>query len=290
MKPAPFIYQAPETIEEAVGLLVEYGEPAKILAGGQSLVPMQNLRLARPEVVIDINRIRSHDYVEVDDATLRVGALARHATVETAVQVPGPLRGLLTEVGRRVGHLPIRLRGTFCGSLAHADPAAEWCALLTALDGVVIAQGPHGVREIPADDFFRTAFTTFLAPDEMIVEAQLPILAADWQYGTSFLSRRAGDFSIVLVIAMLRVLDGRITAARIALGGVADRPIRATTAEEALIGREPQLSLVKEAARAAAASVEPMDDLQGSSEYRRHLVEVLVGRALATANGSGVNR
>ncbi len=286
MKPAPFEYAAPETVEEAVRILAENADRAKILAGGQSLVPMQNLRLARPEMLVDINGIDSASFVMVDSDVLRIGALARHIQVEEA-RVPGPLGGLLEEVGRQVGHLPIRLRGTFCGSLAHADPAAEWCALLATAKGNVVARGLGGDRVIAADDFFDTAFTTSLALGEMVVEARLPVLSEDWRFGTAFLSRRAGDFAVVLVIALIRVVEEKVAEARIGLGGVSDRPVRARSAEAMLVGERLNRELLEHAGRAAADGVEPLGDLHGTAEFRRHLVKVLVPRALSNAWGLG---
>lgn len=282
MKPAPFKYLAPDSVDESVALIAEYGDDAKILAGGQSLVPMQNLRLARPGVIIDINGIQSLDYVTIAGDTLAVGALARHETVAHA-GVEGPLGALLADVGGRVGHLPIRLRGTFCGSLAHADPAAEWCSVLTALDGTVVAQGARGRREVPASEFFQTTFTTALLPDELIVEARLPTLGPEWLQGSSHVSLRAGDFSIGLVVVAVRTADGVISEARIALGGVADRAVRVPDAEDSLRGVGPAQDRFQEAGMIAAATVDPLGDLRGTAEFRRHLTSVLVERALTAA-------
>ena len=225
MKPAPFDYHAPRSVEEAVELLAAHGDDAKVLAGGQSLVPAMNFRLARPAVLVDINRIAELDFCTTTDGALRIGALARHARFERAV-TQGPLGDLLADVVRYIAHLPIRVRGTFAGSLAHADPAAEWCVVATTLDAEIRARGPGGERSIEAAAFFRSILTTALRPDELITEVRLPALGPDWRFGFAEFSRRAGDFALSMALAALRLDGGRIVEARVGVGG-AERPAAA---------------------------------------------------------------
>lgn len=279
MKPARFDYYSARSSTEAVRLLGDHGDEAKVLAGGQSLVPAMNFRLARPGVLVDVNPIRELDYVQANHETLRIGALTRHVTFEQAV-TPGPTGELLVRAARHVGHLPIRMRGTFGGSLAHADPAAEWCVVATLLDAELVAQSTGGKRTLAAADFFLTVFTTALRSDELLVEAVLPILPPTTQVGFVEFSRRAGDFALTMVAIAVDLDGSRIGSARIALGGVSDRPVRATQAEAVLGGQTLDQALIEEAAHAASQEVDPIGDIHGSGEYRRDLVRVLTRRAL----------
>jgi carbon-monoxide dehydrogenase medium subunit len=285
MKPAAFDYRAPTARQAALELIAALGDDAKLLAGGQSLVPAMNFRLARPEVLIDLNRIKELDYLVAEDAVLRIGALTRHARLERPV-VPGPLGGFLAGVARHIAHVPIRMRGTFAGSLAHADPAAEWCTVALALDAEIVAESMAGRRTIAASDFFQGIFATALGPDELLAEVRLPLLDAGWRTGFAELSRRAGDFALAMAAVALRLEDGRIGEARIALGGVADRPLRVPAAEQILTGAKPSPALIEAAAAQARAAAEPMADIHASAEYRRDLTGVMAKRALAQALGA----
>jgi len=282
MKPAAFSYFAPSTLEEALEILQSSDLESRVLAGGQSLVPMMNFRLARPEALVDINRIAGLSEVGVIDGHLEIGALARHARFERPV-TDGPLGILLPKIARQIAHLPIRLRGTFAGSIAHADPAAEWCTLAVALDAEIIARSVSGTRVIPTAAFFKSIFTTDLKPEEMIVAVRLPHLGMDWRCGFEEFSRRAGDFAIVSALACLRLENGRISEARAALGGVVSRPVRSLAAESVLGGEKPSPDIFREAARRAAAELEPLGDIHGSPEYKSDLVSVMLRRALEQA-------
>jgi carbon-monoxide dehydrogenase medium subunit len=282
MKPAPFDYHAPRSVDEAVELLAAHGDDAKVLAGGQSLVPAMNFRLARPAVLVDINRIAALDFCAASDGALRIGALTRHARFERAV-TGGALGALLADVVRYVAHLPIRVRGTFAGSLAHADPAAEWCVVATTLDAQIRARGPNGERTIDAAAFFRSILTTSLRPDELITEVRLPALGPNWRFGFAEFSRRAGDFALSMALAALRLDGGRIAEARIGVGGAGDRPLRISEAEQALQGTVPGPEALAEAGAIAAAAVDPFEDLHASVAYRRDLVRVMTKRALERA-------
>jgi carbon-monoxide dehydrogenase medium subunit len=282
MKPAPFDYHAPRSIDEAVELLAAHGDDAKVLAGGQSLVPAMNFRLARPAVLVDINRIAELDFCTTSDGALRIGALARHARFEHPV-TDGPLGMLLADVVRYIAHLPIRVRGTFAGSLAHADPAAEWCVVATTLDAEIRARGPDGERTIAAAAFFRSILTTSLRADELITEVRLPALGPGWRFGFAEFSRRAGDFALGMTLAAVRLDGVRIAAARIGVGGAGERPLRISEAEQALQGAIPGPEALAEAGAIAAATVEPFADLHASVAYRRDLVRVMTRRALERA-------
>ena len=279
MKPAYFEYRSPRSIEEAVDLLGQEGEDGKVLAGGQSLVPSMNFRLARPTFIVDINRVPGLGGVEVVDGRLSVGALVRHVELERT-SLTDPLGELLRRAGRCVGHLPIRIRGTFGGSLVHADPAAEWCLIAATTGAEMRTERVRGGRVIPAEDFFETVFTTAMTEDELLVEARLPLLGDGAHVGFAEFSRRAGDFALVAAAAVLWVDDGRIRAARIGLGGVAGHPVRAVRAEEVLVGDSLTPAVSAEAASAAALEVEPIGDIHGSPDYRRDLVRAMVVRAL----------
>jgi carbon-monoxide dehydrogenase medium subunit len=282
MKPAAFRYFAPRTVDHALDLLAEHGEDGKILAGGQSLVPAMNFRLARPEALIDINRIEALDYVREEEGALRIGALARHARFETPV-ASGGLGAFLPRVARHIAHLPIRSRGTFCGSLAHADPASEWCLVAATLDAELVIASRRGKRTLRPDAYFAGALTTALEPDELLTELCLPLLDSSWRTGFAEFSRRAGDYALAMCAAFLRIDAGRIVDARLGVGGAADRPSRIAPAEALLIGSDGGGESRREAGRLAAEAIEPLEDVQASAEFRRHLVQAMVERALTQA-------
>ena len=282
MKPAPFDYHQARSVAEAVAHLGEYGYEAKILAGGQSLVPAMNFRLARPAVLVDINPLEELDYLHEDGGMLRIGAMVRHVRFERPV-TDGPTGRLLTMAAHHVGHLPIRIRGTFGGSLAHADPAAEWCVIALLLDAELATRSPSGGRAIPAAEFFQTVFTTALEPEELLVEARLPKLPSSTQVGFQQFSRRAGDFALAMAAVVLEADDGRIENARIALGGVSDRPLRAYEAEQAMEGAPATDRTFRDAAETAAVEIDAIGDIHGSADYRRDLVRALTRRAFEQA-------
>jgi len=282
MKPAPFSYHRARSADEAVSLLAELGDEAKLLAGGQSLVAMMNFRLARPAALVDVSRLAGLRYVRVDNGGLRIGALALHRDLERLAD-PAVLAGfgMLPRAAGYIGHYAIRAAGTFGGSIAHADPAAEWCMAALLFDAEIVARGPGGDRVIPAAGFFTGFLETGLRPDEMIVEVRLPAPrpgAAICEF-----ARRHGDFAIVAVAAAVDVTDGVCRDARVVLGGVAGTVQRAAAAEAALIGSAVDEAAIAAAAREAAAGVDPPGDIHGSAEYRRHLVGVLSARAIGEA-------
>ncbi|MBI2462263.1 MAG: xanthine dehydrogenase family protein subunit M [Candidatus Rokubacteria bacterium] len=283
MKPPPFEYHAPPSLEEALTLLREHGDEAKALAGGQSLVPLLNFRLARPRHLIDLNRIPSLDYIREDDGALAVGAMTRQRAVERSPLVRERCP-LLAEAMPLVGHFQIRNRGTVGGSLAHADPAAELPAVVTALRGALVARRPGGQRVIPAERFFVAYLTTALEPDELLVEARFP--APPPRSGSAFLevSRRHGDFALVGVAAVVTLDEGGVlTHAALALTGVGPTPVLAEEAARVLVGDRPTPQAFEAAARKVSEGLRPDADLHASAEYRRHVAGVLARRALARA-------
>jgi carbon-monoxide dehydrogenase medium subunit len=279
MKPAPFAYVRAESLPHAVAALGQFGDEGKVLAGGQSLLPLMNFRLARPEALIDIGGLRELSGLRTDAGQVVVGALTRHRDLELC-RLTGPLGSLLRASAAHVGHLPIRTRGTFGGSVAHADPAAEWCMLTALLDGSVTAVSASGERQIAAPDFFDTFFTTALRPDELLTSVTLPLLGDKHRVAIAEFSRRAGDFAIVAAMVACTVDGGSLRQARVCFGGVADRPVRSHAAEAVLAGRPADASTFADAAEAAAEAVSPPDDIHGSADYRRDLVRVLLRRAL----------
>jgi carbon-monoxide dehydrogenase medium subunit len=287
VKPAPFAYHRPETLAEAVRLLAELApQDGRILAGGQSLVPIMAFRLARPAHLIDINRVAGLDGLAAPDGTLRIGARVRHAAFHRTVG-DGPLGALLAAVVHHIAHYPIRLRGTFCGSLAHGDPAAEWCAVAATLDAELVAISARGERRIEARDFFRGAMETALMPDELLAEARLPILPQGTRFGFAEFSRRAGDYALAMALAVLRIDAGVIAAPRIGLGGAEATPRRIAAAEAVLRGAAPGEKVFRAAAAAAAAAIDPLVDPDTHAQYRRELVGAMVYRALTGACAGG---
>ena len=283
MKPAPFAYYRPGTLGEAVRLLAALAlQDGRILAGGQSLVPLMAFRLATPAHLIDINRIAALGRLAVADGALQIGAAVRHAAFHRPVE-RGALGALLAAVVRHIAHDPIRRRGTFCGSLAHADPAAEWGAVAATLDAELVAVSARGERRIAAREFFQGAMATALAPDEILIEARLPLLPADTRFGFAEFSRRPGDYALAMAVVVLRLEDGVIAAPRIGLGGAEATPRRIAAAESVLDGARPGEALFRAAAAAAAAAIEPLEDPETDAAYRRELVEAMVARALRQA-------
>ena len=282
MKPPRFEYHAAHSVDEAVELLGRYGGDAKVLAGGQSLMPMLNFRLARPAALVDVNRVAALAYVREDDGVVAFGAMTRQRTIEFSPVVAARLP-LLREATRWVGHLPIRSRGTIGGSIAHADPSAEYPAVLTALGGEVIVQGPRGRRTVKAADLFEGYLTTSLGPEELLVEVRLPAIPAGAGYAFEEFARRHGDFAIVGIAAMVVREGARCAVARLATAGAGPVPVRLRAAEEILERDVLGDAAVAAAGARAAELVEPDADLHASAEYRRHLTGVLTVRALKRA-------
>jgi len=280
----PFEYAAPETLAEALALLREHGAEAKVLAGGQSLVPLLNYRLARPRLVVDINGLPLAG-VRVDNGSLRLGALTRHHDLEELPEIARSAP-LLPEVARLIGNVRVRSLGTVGGSLAHADPAAELPMAVVALDARLTLASASGSRTVPARDFFTGYLSTALAPDELLTAIEVPVtLRMGW--AVEEFARRAGDFAVVAVAAGVS-LDrrGRVDDARLALGGVADRPVRATAAEDVLRGQEPSAERLARAAEVVRERLDPQSDAFASGAYRRLLAGVLTRRALTRAVSS----
>ncbi len=277
MKPAPFLYHRADSAEHAVSLLAEHGDEAKLLAGGQSLVPMMALHLASPTVLIDLNRATELEGVELLADAVRIGALTRHRQVEehAALRAAAPV---FAQAGSQVGHLPIRVRGTFGGSIAHADPSSEWCLLARLLDAEISVAGPDGLRVVTAEDFFHGFLTTDLAPDEIVTSVTC---RTDLRATVLEQARRPGDFAMVLVGVAVRTGPSAVVEeARVALGGVASSVVRSEQAESALLGRRLDDEAAAIAGQIAASSVDPPSDVHADGWYRAHLVEVLVARAV----------
>lgn len=283
MKPAPFSYHAPKTIEEAVATLERVArDEGRVLAGGQSLVPTMAFRLAQPKHLVDINGVTALARLAVEAERLCIGATVRHAAFERPV-VRGPLGMLLAEVVQHIAHKPIRARGTFCGSIAHADPASEWCLVAAALDAEMVARSARGERATAAVDFFDSIMTTTLEHTELLTEVRLPLLSADTRFGFYEFNRRAGDFAIAMALVTFRLDGSKIVEPRVALGGVEAFPRRIAQAEAALDGRAPKADAFRAAADVAAKVVDPLDDENTSVDYRRELTRTVVRRALERA-------
>lgn len=283
MKPAPFTRHVPRTIDEVVSALAKFAPlDGRILAGGQSLVPIMAFRMARPAHLIDINEVEGLDRLSVDGSVLSIGARVRHGAFHKPV-VDGVLGHLLAYVVKHIAHYPIRMRGTFCGSLAHADPASEWCLVAATLDAKLVVKSVRGERIAAVEDFLEGIMSTSLAEDEFLAEVRLPLLPSDTKFGFYEFSRRAGDFAMAAALVTFRMVDGKITDARIGIGGAEDRARRITEAENALNGRMPGATVFAAAAEVAADAVDPLEDIQTTAEYRRDLVRAVTRRALDRA-------
>ncbi|MCM8749293.1 xanthine dehydrogenase family protein subunit M [Thermomicrobiaceae bacterium CFH 74404] len=282
MKPVAFDYYRPTSVEEVHALLASHGGGGKILAGGQSLVPLLNMRLARPAAIIDINRVAALEYLHANGDGLVLGALTRQQSLleNRAVAERYPL---LVEAVRYIGHRQIRNWGTVGGSLAHADPAAELPVTMVALDAEITASSARGARAIPAREFFLDTLTTALEPDELLASVRLPALSPGTGWSFLEVSRRHGDFALVAVAALVtRDEAGVCTDARLVLGGVGPVP-QVVEVRDLLIGQQPTPDAIAAAADVAGAVIEPASDVHATAEYRRHVARVLARRALTTA-------
>lgn len=289
MKPASFQYVAAESVEHAIALLSEHGPDAKLIAGGQSLVPMMNFRLARPDWLIDINPISELAGVSAEGDTLRIGSMTRYADLQASdvARRYAPLLGLILP---HIAHTAIRNRGTIGGSICHADPAAEMPVAMLALDAVFEIRGPGGTRRVAADDFFIGQMTTAVEPDEILTAIEIPAAQPDDATGFSEFARRHGDFALASAAVVLRFSREQLDHVRIAIGGLSHRATRAAKAEALLAGHTPGAALVEQAAQAAAGEVEAGADLHATEAYRRSLIETQVKRALDAALESARSR
>jgi aerobic carbon-monoxide dehydrogenase medium subunit len=286
----PYVeYEAPATIAEAVDLLAEHQDEASVLAGGQSLIPLLALRLARPAVLIDINRVGELSGVSVTDGWVAIGAMTREYAAEESETVAGSVP-LLAAALPLVGHEAIRSRGTIGGSMAHADPAAELPAVARALDAEFVVRSRSGDRVVPAAEWFEGYLATSRRDDEILVEVRFPAAGPDTGVAFQEVARRHGDFAIVGLAASLTLTDRAISDARLAFAGIADVPVRAADAEDLLAGERPSAELFDEAARRATADIDPPADLNGSPEYRKKVAATLVRRALRAAADNAYER
>jgi aerobic carbon-monoxide dehydrogenase medium subunit len=280
MYPSRFRYEAPRSIDEAIALLQQGGGEAKVLAGGQSLVPLLKLRFAAPELLVDINGLPGLDYHKVDaDGTIRIGALCRHADLERSTVLPGR-QPTMASAARLVADPIVRNRGTLVGSLCHADPQGDWASVVTALGGHVVAQGPSGRRTIPMAEFVTGPFQNVLGYDELAVEAVIPAPKGTPAGGYLKLERRVGDFATAGVAVALERSNGSVTRAGIALTGVGGSTINAAEAAQALVGGPLSADRIEGAADLAARAAQPRTDHRGSAEYKRHIVRTFVQRIL----------
>lgn len=286
MKPSAFIYHAPRTVEEAVATLAAVApQDGRVIAGGQSLVPAMALRLAQPAHLVDINGIADLGRLEVRDGMLCIGACVRHAAFEGPV-VAGPLGRLLTGVARHVAHYPIRTRGTFCGSIANADPASEWCLVAATLGATMIAHSARGVRTLAEPGFFKGIMTTALRSDELLTEVRLPVPTADTRCGFNEFNRRAGDFAIAMALAAYRIEGGVIVEPRVGVGAVESQPQRIREAETVLQGQPPDAQTFAYAAARASEAVQPIEEKPEAAAYKRDVVRAVVRRALEAAENN----
>ncbi len=284
MLPAAFDYRAPASLNEALGILKQRGEEAKVMAGGQSLIPLLKLRFSRPELVVDIARIPNLNGIKRDDGHVAIGALARHVDIERSKDLAA-IAPMLAEAAHWIADPLVRNRGTLVGSICHADPAGDWGSVVLAFGADIVATSESGQRVIHAQDFFQGPFTTSLKPDEVVTEVRIPV--ARGRAGGAYLKleRRVGDFATVAVGVQVEMDGDKIARAGIGLTAVGPQNIKAVEAERHLHGKEPTDAVIAEAARLAAAAAEPKDDARGSAAYKKDVVRVFVQRGLKTAIG-----
>ncbi|ETX04222.1 MAG: hypothetical protein ETSY2_30025 [Candidatus Entotheonella gemina] len=290
MKPAPFDYYAPSDVGEALSLLTEHGDDAKLLAGGQSLMPMMNMRLATPQVVVDINRIAGlAGIAQASDGGLTIGAMTRQRTVERSGEVRQRCP-LLADAMPWLGHFQIRNRGTIGGSVVHAYPAAELPAVMVALEAELVLRSAERERVVPADEFFVTFLTTATEPDELLTEIRLPAWSAAWGWDIQEVSRRQGDFAMVGSVAMVQVDDAETCrAARLVLFGVGESPVRVASAEARMVGQRLDDALLQEVAEIVTEALDPEGDIHASATYRKEVGGVMARRTLQQARQRAVD-
>lgn len=281
MKPAPFQYTAPQSVSQTLSVLQTHGSDAKLLAGGQSLVPLMNMRLVRPSVIVDLNRVDELAYIREGDRDVAIGALTRQRTAELSPLVRERLP-LLAEALQFVGHPQIRNRGTVGGSLAHADPSGELPAVAAILEATLLVRGSHGARKLGPHEFFRSYLTTALEPDELLVEVRFPVHE---HWGSAFLevARRHGDYALVGVAALVSMLGDRCREARLCFTGVGPVPVRIHEAEAVIAGVRLTTKVMAEVARIVTGQLDPETDIHASAAYRREVAGVLAVRALRVA-------
>jgi carbon-monoxide dehydrogenase medium subunit len=282
MIPAPFEYLAPRSLEEALRLLERHGDEARLLAGGQSLLPLMKLRMAAPRYLVALGRIKALRYIRDEGERVAIGALATHSDLETS-EVLRRRCPLLAETAAEIGDLQVRNRGTLGGSLAHADPAADYPAAVLALEAELVASSSAGTRTIAAGDFFVDMMTTRLRPGEILTEVRLPALAQGSGWAYRKLHQPASGFALVGVAVRVRLERGRLAEVAIGVTGLGPRPFRATAAEQVLVGRRPAAKLLAEAAAHVADGVEPLADLHASADYRRAAASAYARQALEAA-------
>ena len=282
MFPAAFDYRAPVSLDEALGLLAEQGDAAKVMAGGQSLIPLLRLRFAQPALVIDIGRLPSMAEITRDDGHIRIGALVRHVDIERSTELAKHLP-LMVEAVHWIADPLVRNRGTVVGSVCHADPSGDWGSIMLALNADVVAQSKKGERVIPVDGFFEGPFTTTLRPDEVVTAVRIPLPSGHAGGSYHKLERKVGDFATVAVSVQVELEGRKVTRAGIGLTAVSATNIKAKKAEQALIGRELTDDVIAEAGRLAAEAAEPKDDIRGTAAYKKDVVRVFVQRGLRAA-------
>jgi carbon-monoxide dehydrogenase medium subunit len=280
--PAAFDYQAPASVADAVKLLGELGDRGKVLAGGHSLIPIMKLRLAQPEVLVDIGRIPELREIRADGDKIAIGALVTHAQVLSHSAIREGC-AVLSETAHEIGDIQVRNRGTIGGSLAHADPAADYPATILALDAEIVAQGPKGRRTIKATDFFTGMLSTALAPDELLVEVRVPKLGKGSGGAYLKLPNKASHYAVVGVAAVVRVEGGKLTSVAVGITGAGSQPIRASGVEKALTGQAASADAIAKAAESAAEGLDLLADIHGSADYRAHIARVYTRRAIAEA-------
>jgi carbon-monoxide dehydrogenase medium subunit len=283
VKPAAFEYRNPSDEGEVFDLLAKYGSDAKVLAGGQSLIPLMNFRLVRPGLVVDINGVSSLKGVNLSDSTLRLGALTRHVELETRSDI-AQAAPLLAMIAPYIGHPQIRTRGTLGGSLSHADPSAELPAAMVALDATILLKGNSGEREVPAEEFFKFHLTADLAVDELVVGVEMPVAGSNQGFGFKEVSARFGDFATVGAVAVLSVgADGKVERSRVVCMAVGPKPVRVRAAEAVLNGKPISAVILSELTDAVAEAVDPIADLKASASYKRRTAATLARRAVEMA-------
>ncbi|OLB84378.1 MAG: xanthine dehydrogenase family protein subunit M [Chloroflexi bacterium] len=284
MFPAAFDYRAPASLQEALSILKERGDDAKVMAGGQSLIPLLKLRFARPELVVDIGRLPSMNNVMRRGGHTAIGALVRHVDVENSKELASSAP-MMVEAARWISDPLVRNRGTLAGSVCHADPAGDWGSVMLAFGAEIVARSLSGERVLRADEFFEGPFATVLKPDEVVTEVRIPL--ANGRAGGAYLKleRKVGDFATVAVAVQVQLEGEKVSRAGIGLTAVGPRNIKATDAERSLMGQEPTDRVIAEAARLAAEAAEPKDDVRGSAAYKKDVVRVFVQRGLKTAIG-----